>query len=189
MLFLLLAVGGCAADLLSKRAVFAWLGLPPDGPVLTNTYWIWEPYIGVQTAVNQGALFGMGQGLSIWFAGLSVLAAAGIVYWLFVRRAAHDLFLTITLGMVSAGILGNLYDRLGLWHGVEIQERFRNGVRDWILFQYPPYTWPNFNLADSLLVCGAALLMWHAFFQSNPDSKPIPSPAASPNAVSKESAS
>ena len=26
--------------------------------------------------------------------------------------------------------------------------------------------WPNFNVADSLLVCGAAALVWHAFFQN-----------------------
>ena len=26
-----------------------------------------------------------------------------------------------------------------------------------------PFHWPNFNVADSMLVCGAALLLWHAF--------------------------
>jgi lipoprotein signal peptidase len=29
-------------------------------------------------------------------------------------------------------------------------------------------TWPNFNIADSLLVCGACLLMWHAFIWREP---------------------
>jgi lipoprotein signal peptidase len=34
-------------------------------------------------------------------------------------------------------------------------------VRDWLNFQL--INWPIFNLADSFLVCGAALLIWHAF--------------------------
>ena len=38
-------------------------------------------------------------------------------------------------------------------------------VRDWILVMIGSFHWPNFNVADSLLVCGAALLVWHAFRQ------------------------
>ena len=34
-------------------------------------------------------------------------------------------------------------------------------VRDWLDFHL--IRWPIFNLADSFLVCGAALLIWHAF--------------------------
>jgi signal peptidase II len=160
--FLAIALIGCALDLGTKAWVFAWLG-PPGG----QTHWIWRPYFGLQTSLNQGALFGMGQGKVWLFALLSVAAAIGILYWLFVSRAAVDWLLTVALGAVMAGILGNLYDRLALWTmpgkaGLPI-----HAVRDWILWQYPPWTWPNFNLADSSLVCGAALLMWHAF-RSNP---------------------
>jgi signal peptidase II len=39
-----------------------------------------------------------------------------------------------------------------------------NAVRDWILLRYGAFTWPNFNIADSLLVCGAGLLLWHSFW-------------------------
>jgi signal peptidase II len=40
------------------------------------------------------------------------------------------------------------------------------GVRDWILWQVnDQWRWPNFNLADSLLVCGAAILFLHAIRQ------------------------
>ena len=164
VVFCVIVAAGCAADLLTKQLVFAWLGLPLGDPD-RHTYWIFPHYVGIQTAVNQGALFGMGQGMSLWFAVLSVVAFAGVVYWLFFRKAARDWLLTISLSMICGGILGNLYDRLGLWHGADALERFQNGVRDWILFQYPPYVWPNFNLADSLLVCGAGLLLWHAFFR------------------------
>ena len=84
-----------------------------------------------------------------------------------VARAAVDWLLTVALGAVMAGILGNLYDRLGLWTLPGKTGPTIHAVRDFILVQYPPWTWPNFNLADSSLVCGAALLMWHAF-RSNP---------------------
>lgn len=129
----------------------------------SREWWIWTDYVGVQTALNTGALFGMGAGKGTWFAVLSIAAAICILLWLFAAGAARDWFLTVALGSVSAGILGNLYDRLGFWHQDGTPERFRGAVRDWILFRYGQYTWPNFNIADCLLVCGAGLLVWHAF--------------------------
>jgi len=157
--FASIAVLGCVADLVSKQWVFQSLGLP-GGP----TFWLFEPYVGIQTAVNQGALFGMGQGFSRVFALLSVAAAAGVTIWLFYFRAAQDWLLTVALAGVMAGIGGHLYDRLGMWHDDSVHTELKNGVRDWILFQHPSLgTWPNFNIADCLLVCGAGLLMYHAF--------------------------
>jgi signal peptidase II len=68
---------------------------------------------------------------------------------------------------VAGGVLGNLYDRLGL-PGLDwgILRADRKGepvyaVRDFVLVarHWPPRNrwdvWPNFNVADSLLVCGA----------------------------------
>ncbi|HVA51593.1 MAG TPA: signal peptidase II [Pirellulales bacterium] len=156
--FLAIAAAGCAADLASKAWVFALLGAPGG-----RTLWIWRPFFGLQTSLNQGALFGMGQGMVWLFALLSLAAAVGIVYWLFVVGAAVDWRLTLALGAIMAGILGNLYDRLGLWAVPGRPDQRVYAVRDWILFKYQNWTWPNFNLADSFLVCGAAILMWHAF--------------------------
>jgi signal peptidase II len=154
-----LALAGCAIDLVTKQAIFAWRGLPRRD----NEWWIVEPYFGIETSVNRGALFGMGAGYWWLFATLSVLALIGIITWLFVYRAAHDRWLTVALGFVSAGILGNLYDRLGLWDAGGLPPEFHHGVRDWILFRYREWTWPNFNIADSLLVTGAIMLVVHAF--------------------------
>lgn len=156
-----IALVGGAIDLWTKQYMFSWLGMPGG-----ETYWIVEGIFGWQTSLNQGALFGMGQGKVLWFAALSVVAAAGINYWLFVARAARDRWLTVALGCIMAGVLGNLYDRLGMWNppGVEL-----HAVRDWILFHYRGWVWPNFNLADTFLVCGAAMLCWHAIrLESHP---------------------
>lgn len=167
LVFAVISVVGCATDLLTKQWVFQWRGLPrPD-----NEWWLWEPYIGIETAVNIGALFGMGAGFGSVFAVLSVVAAIGIVIWLFRYGAARDRWMNIALSLVMGGIFGNLYDRLGLWWSPGMPPEWRNGVRDWILCRYDTFTWPNFNIADSLLVSGAVMLLIHAFFlEEKPES-------------------
>lgn len=166
LVFCVIALVGGAADLATKQWVFNWLGEPKPG--VDNTWWLVEGYVGLQTSVNQGALFGIGQGRSSLFALLSVIAGIGIIFWLFFRGGAQDKLLTVALACISGGIIGNLYDRLGLWHGPDVDAGLKNGVRDWILLRYQDHTWPNFNIADSLLVCGAILLFWHAFFYRDP---------------------
>lgn len=168
VLFFSLAAIGCGVDLWSKAAIFDWLGMPGQNRV----YWFVEPFIGFQTSLNQGALFGLGQGYTPVFAVFSIVAAAGILYWLFAMKAAHDLFLTVALGLITGGIFGNLYDRLGIWG--------QAAVRDFILFQYNGYVWPNFNIADALLVCGAGLMLWHSFFNMPSQESPSVSSESPP---------
>lgn len=128
-------------------------------------WWLIPNVLGIQTSTNQGALFGLGQGNSLLFATLSIGALIGIFIWLFVAKAARDWWITITLGVICGGIIGNLYDRLGLWHGPDPGPFEKNAVRDWIHFRVEglPFfdPWPNFNIADSLLVCGALSLFIH----------------------------
>lgn len=112
--------------------------------------------------VNQGALFGRGHtmfGMSgnIVFAIVSVGAALAIIYWSRRPNTRHDRFLSLSLGLILAGTLGNLYDRI-VFHG----------VRDF-LYWYLWIDWPIFNIADCCLVIGAGLLLLQAFFtQSQP---------------------
>ena len=146
-----LAVGGCAVDLLTKRVLFQRLGMPGQKP----PHWIIPEYFGFETSINTGGLFGMFSGNTLPLAVISFFAIAGVLWWLTFGGASRDRMMSVILGMILGGILGNLYDRMGLW-GI-------HGVRDWILFQYEQYVWPNFNIADMLLVCGAALMMYHAY--------------------------
>jgi signal peptidase II len=164
LVFLAIAVAVCAADLWTKTWMFAQYGLgaPPD--------WLWNGVAGFQTTLNEGALFGMGQGLWPLFAALSVGAAIGIFIWLFPAGAAHDWLLLVALAFVTGGILGNLYDRLGL-PGLKWPPGLGHragdpvhAVRDFILVMIGRWHFPTFNLADSALVCGAGLLIYHAFF-------------------------
>jgi lipoprotein signal peptidase len=104
--------------------------------------------------VNQGALFGLGGEYAALantlFAAVSILAAVAILYWSTRRTTTRDWALCAALGLILAGTLGNLYDRIVF-----------NGVRDFLYFHL--IEWPVFNVADCCLVCGAFLLLAQAF--------------------------
>ncbi|MBN1589685.1 MAG: signal peptidase II [Pirellulales bacterium] len=183
LIFFSIASVGCLADLATKNWIFAKLGMPD--PHMRQVAWIWEGVFGWQTSLNEGALFGIGQGQVHWFALLSCAALVALLVWLFVAGAARDLLLTVALGCVTAGILGNLYDRFGLpgleWNyatNLHAVGEPVHAVRDWILVMIGPWHWPNFNIADSLLVCGAVLLGWHAFWMPGSKSQPQESGAS-----------
>jgi signal peptidase II len=167
--FFLIAGGGFAADLATKRWMFDWLKMPGG-----RTFWIWDKVFGFETSLNEGALFGMGQGMAWFFSLLSIAAGLFICWYLFLAGAARQWVLTVALAGIMAGILGNLYDRIGLpglaWHNTTELHKFGTpvfAVRDWILVKFGTWSWPNFNIADSLLVCGALVLVWHAYFQKD----------------------
>jgi signal peptidase II len=75
-----------------------------------------------------------------------------------------------------AGIFGNLHDRLGLaglkWPMSTAVHHAGDpvyAVRDWLHFEIRSigFDWPVFNIADSLLVCGALMLFWHALWRES----------------------
>lgn len=164
--FFSIAIIGCVVDLATKSWIVGRLGVAPARP-----WWLWTDVFGLQVSLNDGALFGMGEGKVVLFVSLSIVAALGILIWLFLAGAARDWLLTIALGSVFAGILGNLYDRIGLpglkWYAGHPHHAAGDpvyAVRDWILVMIGDWPWPTFNIADSLLVCGAALLVGHAIW-------------------------
>ncbi|MFN3160403.1 MAG: signal peptidase II [Rubinisphaera brasiliensis] len=163
VLFAAIAIIGTIWDLGTKSAVFSSLGYPGRFSEWTQTFlngWVEFRFL---TSFNEGALWGMGQGFSSLFALLSVLAAIGILTWLTYFRGAASLWLCVTLGLVLAGTLGNLYDRLG-WHGNEIDGERMYAVRDFLAFTFGTYHYPIFNFADVFLVTGAIMLGVYSFF-------------------------
>jgi signal peptidase II len=186
--FILIAAAGCALDLWTKDWIFARLGMPDPNNAIT----IWPGVFSLTTSLNEGALFGMGQGMTFVFAGLSIAALLGIVYWLFGRGGCTSWFLTIALAMITGGILGNLYDRLGMpglkWNfpADRVGEPVF-AVRDWLHLQILRddgsvfFDWPVFNIADSLLVCGSVLLVIYGLM--SPDAAAARPPAGSEQKV------
>lgn len=171
LLFVLVASAGCFLDLVTKHWVFDWRGMPGARPI----WWLWEGYIGIETALNVGSLGGFqlgGPERSVQLlAVISCLALVGAVAWFVWGRLGSSLAMTIVMACIVAGILGNLYDRLGLWSIGEDGQPAVRAVRDWIRLSAGRFVWPNFNVADSLLVCSTAWLFWHSLRES-PGEKP-----------------
>ncbi len=133
----------CAAtflDLYSKHVVFEQLGGPGNRGEW-NASFLGGVFFEFLTTLNHGALWGVGQGFSLIFASLSLLAIGVILFWLFVKRHAHSLWLTTCLAMIMAGTLGNLYDRLGM-HGIRNEAgELQHAVRDFLHFNLWGYEW------------------------------------------------
>lgn len=103
---------------------------------------------------NRGAAFSMLADAPGWqrelFAGIAVAASAFIVV-LLARHSADRLFCA-GLALILGGALGNLWDRIALGH-----------VVDFLDFHALGYHWPAFNLADSAITVGAAVLILDGF--------------------------
>jgi signal peptidase II len=172
--FTFFAIAALAAigDLATKSAIFARLGMPGEqrGIVLVPGMLLLE------TNLNEGALFGMGQGFGLVFAAVSLAAIVGILALVSRPATRQDGWLLAALALITGGVIGNLYDRLGLpglaWHfPPERRGQPVLAVRDWIHFQLEGVIdWPIFNLADSWLVVGAGLLVLLSLRAPPPDS-------------------
>lgn len=169
-----IVICGAAWDLLSKWWVFTKYGFP-NGRSDTWLTYDGKDIFYLHTTFNQGALWGIGQGWGWAFALVALVAIAGICYWLFVRGAAQSWWLTVTLALVMAGTLGNLYDRLYL-HGCvnRFTEEPLYGVRDFMQMNIPLASfsslndlhWATYNFADVFLVVGAIMLFLQSFSAS-----------------------
>lgn len=173
VLFWTIALGGTVFDLVTKTVIFAYVGPPHSRPVS-----LVPNILELQTSYNTGALWGMGRNLpysSQIFAALSVVAAIFICYFLFVKGASADRRLTVALGLIMAGAMGNCYDRLFLGH-----------VRDFVHFHVDRINFDCaiFNFADNMLVIGALILMLLALRPEPAETPPssetseLPSPSA-----------
>lgn len=174
-LFWALALLGLLADQASKYGVFHWLQNDELHLVVPGYFQLEAHHERsgdtLTPSVNQGALFGLGRDhgwlANAIFAGISVIAAVAILYWSNRPAAARDWVLCAALGLILAGTVGNLYDRVVF-----------KGVRDFLHVNYGgnlpgrEYDWPVFNIADSCLVCGAILLLAQAVFSRSPVEKP-----------------
>ena len=83
-----------------------------------------------------------------WFFTLLGIAAAIFMIW-YLRRHQHETLLAFAISFILGGAVGNVIDRL-----------VYGAVVDFIDIYYGQWHWPAFNLADSAIVLGAALIIW-----------------------------
>ena len=79
------------------------------------------------------------------------MVAALLILFL-LRKYQHEKLFCLSLSLILGGALGNLYDRILLGH-----------VVDFLDFYMGNYHWPAFNIADTAIVIGAALMILESF--------------------------
>lgn len=134
-------------DQLSKAAVLAhFAGTGFDADRVT-------PFFNLVLTFNRGMSFGLfnagsanGDGLNaLLFSLAAIFIATGLVYWL--SRVSSPL-LAIAIGLIIGGAVGNVVDRIR--HGA---------VVDFLDFHIGYWHWPAFNLADSAICLGVAMML------------------------------
>jgi len=108
---------------------------------------------------NRGVSFGLFASNSPWtpvlLSALAIGISAVLLVWL---RKAETLLLSVALGIVIGGAIGNVIDRL-LW----------GHVFDFLDFHIAGYHWPAFNVADSAITIGVGLILIDGFIAKTPD--------------------
>jgi signal peptidase II len=130
------AVAALLADQLTKAVVASRLALGEELGVL-------GPF-SIHHVQNSGIAFGLFASAT----SIVIVATAIAVLWMlafFARSGARHPVLPVALGLVIGGSVSNLADRVRLGH-----------VTDFLDLRF----WPAFNLADSFIVVGVAILLW-----------------------------
>jgi signal peptidase II len=117
------------------------------------------PVLDITRLHNTGAAFSMLASASGWqrwfFTVLALGVGVAIVWWLGKLKAKSQALLACSLSLILAGALGNLIDRLRLGH-----------VIDFIHAHWGDAYFAAFNVADSAITIGAALLLLDALLES-----------------------
>ncbi len=130
----------------SKWLVLAWLQ-PGDSRYVT-------PFFNWVLVFNPGAAFSFLSDAGGWQRWALTLLAIGIAAWIvsILPRHSGEFRLSLALTLILGGAVGNVIDRL----------RF-GAVIDFIQWHAAGFYWPAFNIADSAISVGAALMVWDQF--------------------------
>ena len=152
MLWLFVAFVIVFVDQLTKWMVVKWVPLYDKIPI--------NDFINITHQRNTGAAFSFLADASGWqryfFVVLATVVSLYIIYWLWKIRRDGQLILAAGLALVLGGAIGNVIDRLRL-----------GSVVDFIQVLIAGWPFPSFNVADSAITVGAALLIVDALFLSN----------------------
>lgn len=157
------------ADQLSKWAVMEKLIAPRQSPPPeTQGFWEWFceagkldftrievlPFFNWVMVWNRGVSFGMlqsgGPFGAYFMAGLALVISALFLIWMF---KTDSKIVRFSIALVIGGALGNVIDRL----------RF-GAVADFLDFHAGGWHWPAFNVADSCITLGIALIIIDGLF-------------------------
>lgn len=141
-----------ALDQASKWLMVSWLSLHEFVAVM--------PFFNLTMAHNTGAAFSFLSQAGGWqrwfFVVLALSISLGLLIWL--KKAVKTNLEAVSISLILGGAVGNVIDRI--YYGYVI---------DFLDVYYATYHWPAFNVADSAIVIGAALLLIDSFC-SKPES-------------------
>jgi signal peptidase II len=143
LVFAGVAVVGLLIDQLTKTLALRSLA---DGDIEVLGSWF-----TLHLTKNPGAAFSTGTRYTLLF---SLLAIAAVFIVLYLSRRIGSLTWAIALGLLLAGVTGNLVDRI-----VRDPSPFRGHVIDFLMLP----NWPVFNVADICINLAAALILVQAF--------------------------
>lgn len=109
------------------------------------------PYFNLTYLHNNGAAFSFLDSAGGWqrwlFTGLAIVMSSIITIWI-IKLQKHETWMALALSLVLGGALGNLIDRIAYGY-----------VIDFLDFYYQSWHWPAFNVADSAICVGVALML------------------------------
>lgn len=154
-LLAVVAVAGLVADFVTKSIAVALIGPAEIIRVLGGAVYF-------QVLRNPSAAFGLGAGMTPLLTVFAILVVAGIIYF---ARKIRSKGWAVGFGLVLAGALGNLVDRLFRPPGP-----FQGHVVDFVsVFAPNGEIWPVFNVADSCITVGAVLVVVLSLFGKDYD--------------------
>ena len=140
-----------AADQATKWAIIEWVPLYGKVPI--------SSFFNLTHQQNSGAAFSFLANESGWQRWFFVVLASAVslvlVGWIWKIRNDGPLVLIVGLSLILGGAVGNLIDRAVLGY-----------VTDFIQVWFGSWAFPSFNVADSAISVGAALLIVDALFIS-----------------------
>ena len=150
-------------DVVTKYLAEARLPRYREVPILGDVFQL-------QLVYNPGAAFGIHIGdYSRWFFAVLTVVALVVLAVMVRQTKPGDALRFYSIAAVMAGATGNLIDRL----------RSSQGVVDVLLFSVGSVRWPNFNVADMAVSCGAvalAVALWNEDRQHRPSASPGAAP-------------
>jgi signal peptidase II len=151
-----------ALDQATKLAAVAWLKGQGQVPVIPGFLNLWF-------STNRGGLFGYFGNLdepwrTVLLVGMPLLFVFGMVLFL-ARTDEPDRATLFGLAMMLGGAIGNLIDRVFRGEVVDFLDVYASHPKMAAFFveRFGGVHWPTFNVADSAIVVGAALLLLDVF--------------------------
>tara|TARA_E500000331_G_scaffold353130_1_gene403193 strand:- start:3632 stop:4078 length:447 start_codon:yes stop_codon:yes gene_type:complete len=138
-------------DQLSKWWIITTVMDPPRVIPITSFF---NLVLGLNRGVSFG-MFGTSSEIGRWvLTALALGITASLTVWLWRTKTMR---LTAALALIIGGAIGNICDRVNI-----------GAVVDFLDFHLGGYHWPAFNVADTGITIGAALIIAEAFAKDNP---------------------